>query len=139
MTYINAISYYLPEKSINNETIIKEYYDYVGENENQLNEKSLFEQCGVKKRYVSHVDETCKILGNKAAENLFAEWQIDRSSVEYIIFVSDALEYKGPTTACVMQHDLQLNQTVAAIDVLHGCTGWIYGLSLARAVIEVGS
>lgn len=138
MTYINAISYYLPKISIDNETIIKEYYDFVGENENLLTEESLFAQCGVKRRYISDVDETCKILGNKAAENLFAEWQIDRSSIEYIIFVSDALEYKGPTTACVMQNDLQLNQTVAAIDVLHGCTGWIYGLSLARAVIEMG-
>lgn len=138
MTYINAISYYFPERFIDNETIVKEFMDYSGESESPITAQLLFEQCGVKKRYVSHVDESCKMLGNKAAENLFAEWKIDRTSIEYIIFVSDALEYKGPTTACVMQHDLQLNQTVAAIDVLHGCTGWIYGLSLARAVIEMG-
>ncbi len=138
MVYVNAISYYLPEKFLDNETIIKEFYEHAGEIDNSVTAQSLFEQCGVKKRYVSHVDESSKILGNKAAENLFSEWKIDRSSIEYLIFVSDALEYKGPTTACVMQHDLQLNQTVAAIDVLHGCTGWIYGLSLARAVIEMG-
>lgn len=138
MTYINAISYYLPEKFIDNETIVKEFMDFTEKNDSPITATSLFEQCGVKRRYVSHVDETCKMLGNKAAENLFAEWKIDRASIEYIIFVSDALEYKGPTTACVMQHDLQLNQTVAAIDILHGCTGWIYGLSLARAVIEMG-
>ena len=138
MPYVNAISYYLPEKFIDNETIVKEFIAISEEMESPITAQSLFEQCGVKRRYVSHIDESSKMLGNKAAENLFSEWKIDRTSIEYIIFVSDALEYKGPTTACAMQHDLQLNQTVAAIDVLHGCTGWIYGISLARAVIEMG-
>lgn len=96
----------------------------------------IYNQCGINKRYISDADDTAKDLGNRAAEHLFEEWEIDRKEVEYIIFVSDALDYKGPTTACIMQNDLELENTVAAIDVLHGCTGWIYGLSLAKALIS---
>jgi 3-oxoacyl-[acyl-carrier-protein] synthase-3 len=134
LVYINAISSYLPEDTLSNETIIKEYLSYGGEDQS-ISPESLFVQCGVKNRHVCPLDDTAKDLGNHAAKKLFNEWDIDKSNIDYIIFVSDALEYKGPTTACIMQHDLGLNNEIGAIDILHGCTGWIYGLSLAKALL----
>lgn len=134
MVYINAISYYLPEETLSNNDIIKDYKKYGG-NDKTITSEGLYLQCGVKKRHVCPLDDTAKNLGNLAAENLFKEWNIDRKQIDYIIFVSDALEYKGPTTACIMQKDLSLNNEIGAIDILHGCTGWIYGISIAKALI----
>jgi 3-oxoacyl-[acyl-carrier-protein] synthase-3 len=138
LIYINAISYYLPEKTIDNETIIKEFFEYGGESEIEITPETIFQQCGINKRYVAELEDTTKDLGNRAAEILFQEWKIDKSKIDYLIFVSDASEYKGPSTSCIMQHNLGLEQTIAAIDVQHGCTGFIYGLSLAKAVIFSG-
>lgn len=138
MVYINAISHHFPDLFRDNEQIIEEYYKYGGDRNIDITSEDIYNQCGINKRYVSHPDDTAKDLGNRAAEQLFKEWEIDRKEIEYIIFVSDALDYKGPTTACIMQNDLGLENTVAAIDVLHGCTGWIYGLSLAKALISSG-
>ncbi len=138
LIYINAISTYFPEKTIDNETIIREFFEYGGESKTEITPQTIFSQCGINNRYVADLEDTTKDLGNRAAEALFQEWNIDKSSIDYLIFVSDALEYKGPATACIMQHDLGLEQTTATIDILHGCTGWVYGLSIAKAVIHSG-
>jgi len=139
LTNITALSFYLPEKSRTNQEIIEEYRSYCDENEvDEITPKTIYNQCGIKRRYSAPIDETAKDIGNKAALQLFEEWEIDKEKIEYIIFISDALDYKGPTTACVMQEDLGLPNSVGAIDVLHGCTGWVYGLSLAKALIVSG-
>ncbi|MCB9335424.1 MAG: ketoacyl-ACP synthase III [Flavobacteriales bacterium] len=139
LIYINAISYFFPETSYNNTQIIEDYLKYSSpEDIKDVTEDSIFNQCGIRKRYAAEVEETAKELGNKSAKKFFDEWNVDPSTIDYIIFVSDALDYKGPTTACVMQYDLGLPETCGAIDVLHGCTGYIYGLSLAKALIFSG-
>jgi len=139
LAFVTALSFYLPKKSLNNEQIIKEYHSYCDENElDEITSETIYNQCGINKRYSAPIDETAKEIGNKAAIRLFEEWNIDKEKIEYVIFISDALDYKGPTTACVMQEDLGLPNSVGAIDVLHGCTGWIYGLSLAKALIVSG-
>lgn len=139
MVYINAISYYFPEKSYSNKEIIEDYIKYCPEqNRIEITEDDIVKQCGIVKRYASEEEETAKDIGNKSALKLFQEWSVDKSKIDYLIFISDALDYKGPTTACVMQNDLGLSENCAAIDVLHGCTGYIYGLSLAKALISSG-
>lgn len=138
MIYLNAISYYFPEKSVDNEFIINDFFKYGGETSIEITPESIFQQCGIRRRYVSDHADTAKDLGNRAATALFEEWNIDKSTIDYLIFVSDALEYKGPATSAIMQHDLGLEQTTATLDVLQGCTGWVYGLSIAKAVILSG-
>lgn len=136
MIYLNAISYYFPKKSFSNDEIIADYYKY-SENPNpdEITSDSIIRQCGIQNRFAAEIEETAKDIGNKAAEKLFEEWNFDKTKIDYIIFVSDALDYKGPTTACVMQSDLGLSENCGAIDILHGCTGYIYGLSVAKALI----
>lgn len=139
MVYLNAISYYFPKKSFSNKEIIKDYKKYVSaDGFKEITENDIFNQCRINRRYAAEIEETAKDIGNKAANKFFEEWEIERKEVDYIIFVSDALDYKGPTTACVIQSDLGLPETCGAIDVLHGCTGFIYGLSLAKALIVSG-
>lgn len=139
MVFVNAISYYFPKISKNNTEILEDYFCFSDNSERMnISEIDVFKQCGINRRYFTTDEETAKDLGNKAALKLFDEWGIDKNNIEYLIFISDALDYKGPTTACVMQYDLGLPETCASIDVLHGCTGYIYGLSLAKALISSG-
>ncbi len=135
LVYLNAISSYFPEYFLDNETIIKEFYEFGGKSDFEITPESIFNQCGVRKRFVVDPKDTTKDLGNRAAKKLFEEWNIDKSKIDYIIFVSEALEYKAPSTSCIMQHNLGLGQSTGAIDIVHGCTGFIYGLSIAKALI----
>ncbi len=137
--YINAISYYLPEEKLGNASIIEDYLHFKEKDDpDGPSIEDVYNYCWIKQRYVSAHSDSSKDLGNRAALKLFEEWDIAREEIDYLIFVSDALEYKGPTTACVMQADLGLRKSIGAIDVLHGCTGYIYGLNLAKLLIMGG-
>jgi 3-oxoacyl-[acyl-carrier-protein] synthase-3 len=134
--YINAVSQYFPIKHFDNQSIIDDYKQFGGEE--NITPELIYNQSGVNRRYSATPSDTAKDLGNMAAELLFKEWSFEKQRIEYLIFVSDALDYKGPTTACIMQHNLNLETNIGAIDILHGCTGWVYGLSLANALITSG-
>src|SRR5260370_12608805 len=44
-----------------------------------------------------------------------------------------------PTTACLVQDRLGLKSSCGAIDVNLGCSGYIYGLALAKSLVEAGT
>ncbi|MDF1699037.1 MAG: ketoacyl-ACP synthase III [Saprospiraceae bacterium] len=135
MVFINSISYFLPKKKVSNQEVITDYNRYVSTNELET-EDGIFGKTGVKIRYQSDLSITAKDLGAYAAQQLFDRNSIDRSDIQALIFISDALDYKGPSTACILQSKLDLPKSILAFDILHGCTGWIYGLSLAKALIH---
>lgn len=84
------------------------------------------------KRFVDN-DVTASDLCFKAAEKLIEENQIDRSSIDMVLFLSQLPDYKIPATAPILQNKLGLPTTTAAMDLSLGCSGWVYALSTAMA------
>lgn len=128
--YIKAISYNLPDKVLSNEQIAQEFPEWTVE--------KIEKKIGIKQRHITKDGETASDLAVGAAEKLFAEKQIDRSTIDYLIFVSQSPDYHLPTTACTIQTRLGLSNRLTAIDVNLGCNGFVVGLSLAKAVIVAG-
>ncbi len=88
---------------------------------------------GIKeKRYVDS-ETTASDLCFKAADELLAKNNIDRTSIDMILFLSQLPDYKIPATAPILQHKLGLPKTTAAMDLSLGCSGYVYGLSTAMA------
>ncbi len=54
------------------------------------------------------------------------------------IFCTQSPDHFLPTTACLIQNRLHLRKSVGAIDFNLGCSGFVYGLSLAKGLIETG-
>jgi 3-oxoacyl-[acyl-carrier-protein] synthase-3 len=90
---------------------------------------------GIRARRVAAAEETAGDLCARAAERLFAERQIDRSTIDALIVCTQSPDYLLPSTACLLQDRLQLPQTCAAFDVTLGCSGYTYGLWLARSLV----
>ncbi|MDP1797462.1 MAG: ketoacyl-ACP synthase III [Planctomycetaceae bacterium] len=90
---------------------------------------------GIAERRIAAPDETAGDLCFRAAEKLIAAGNIDRSTIDALIVCTQSPDYFLPSTACVLQDRLQLPQTVAAFDVTLGCSGYTYGLWLARSLI----
>ena len=65
----------------------------------------------------------------EAAVNLLDHMNIDRNSIDMLIFVSQTPDYRQPTTATILQHRLELPKSVGAFDMNLACSGYIYGLS----------
>lgn len=94
---------------------------------------------GVQARHIARPDECSSDLGVAAAEKLFAEHRIDRSSIDFLLLCTQTPDYPLPTTACLMQDRLGLPTSIGALDFNLGCSGFVYGLSLADGLIRAGS
>lgn len=134
--FIKAISYYFPEEKVTNQQVIDSYLKFATNADVSITSDSIFAKTGVNLRHESELSLTAKDLGASAAKKLFDSSNINKEEVQALIFISDAMDYKGPATACVLQSELGLSKSILAFDVLHGCTGWVYGLSLAKALVK---
>lgn len=128
--FIKAIAYHLPEKVVTNEMIAQAFPEWTVE--------KIDKKLGIQQRHVTAKDETASDLAICAAEKLFASHHIDRSIVDYLIFVTQSPDYHLPTTACLIQDRLELPKTITAFDMNLGCNGFVAGLSVAKAVIVSG-
>lgn len=84
------------------------------------------------KRYVDE-DVTASDLCLKAAERLLEDNNIERDSIDMLLFLSQLPDYRIPATAPILQHRLGLPNTTAAMDLSLGCSGWVYALSTAMS------
>ncbi len=84
------------------------------------------------KRFVDE-DVTASDLCVKAAEHLLADNNIDKNSIDMLLFMSQLPDYRIPATAPILQHRLGLPVTTAAMDLSLGCSGSVYSLSAAMA------
>ena len=73
-----------------------------------------------------------------AAEQMFSQGIVSRSEVDFLIFCTQSPDYFLPTTACLIQTRLGISKQCGAIDVNLGCSGFVYCLSIAKAMIETG-
>ena len=129
-SYIKAISYYLPENVLTNEQLSREFPEWTVE--------KIASKIGVNQRYIASENETATDMGIKAAEKLFTEHEIDRSQINFLLFCTQSPDYFLPASACVMQDKLNLPTSCGALDFNLGCSGFVYGLSLAKGLILGG-
>jgi 3-oxoacyl-[acyl-carrier-protein] synthase-3 len=125
-TYIKAIEYYLPERIVTNEDLAWEFPEW--------DAPKITAKVGVEKRHISAPNETATDMAIQAAQKLFASG-VDKTAVDYVLFCTQSPDYFLPASACVIQESLGLSKNTGALDFNQGCSGYIYGLSLAKGLI----
>ncbi len=98
----------------------------------------IYEKTGIRQRYVAEPEECASDLAVAAAEKLLHAHEIDRTSIDYLLLCTQTPDYPLPTTACLLQHRLKLPNTTGALDFNLGCSGFVYGLSMAQGLIASG-
>lgn len=117
--YIKEITYVLPSNIEENP-------------KNRLTKKT-----GILSRHICTEDEIASDLAFRAAEKLLGN-EIDRKSIDFLILCTQSQDYYLPTTACILQDKLDLSTDCGAFDYNLGCSGYIYGLSMAKGLVESG-
>lgn len=128
--YIKAISYYLPDSVLKNEDLVKEFPEWTVE--------KVAAKIGINQRHIAGENETAADMAVLAAEKLFAEHKIERSCIDFVLFCTQSPDYFLPTSACIIQNKLSLSTNCGALDFNLGCSGFVYGLSLAKGLIAGG-
>ena len=90
---------------------------------------------GIERRPVT-TTHTVSDLGHIAAAALLAKLGWTPESIGLIVVVTQTPDYPLPSTACVLQQKLGLPTATAALDVNLGCSGYVYGLSVATAMMR---
>ena len=89
------------------------------------------------RRYVAE-NEAASDLVFKAAENaIFSSNTTRARDIEMIIVGTISGDHAFPSTACILQKKLGLKD-IPAFDISAGCSGFIYGLDIAKQYIESG-
>ena len=99
----------------------------------------IYRKTGVWKRHIAAPGETAADLAVAATEKLFRQHDIDRDSIDFLLLCTQSPDYPLPTTACLLQDRLRLPMSVGALDFNLGCSGYVYGLSLADGLIRSGA
>src|SRR3989442_4524616 len=128
---IKAINSYLPAGKLTNEQLAQQFGDW--------HASQILSKTGVAVRGVARPDECASDLGVKAAERLFANGACSPEEIDFLIFCTQSPDYFTPTTACLMQDRLGLRTDCGAIDINQGCSGYIYGLALAKSLVDAGT
>lgn len=125
---IQAISFYVPPKVETNEMLVQQFGNKISE--------TVFKKVGVKERHIFEPVQPASTMALQAAENLFAEHSINRKEIDALIYCSVHHDYVTPSTSCVLQYKLGLNESVATYDLTFGCSGYVYSLSLTKSIIQ---
>lgn len=99
----------------------------------------LCETTGCWKRFISAgVGTTASDLCVAAAKEIFEKLQIDKSTIDGLIFLTQSPDYHVPPTSCVIQYRLGLENCGLVYDSNLGCAAFPYGVQLACAQIMAG-
>lgn len=128
---IGPIAIHLPERIESNDDLQAEYPNW--------RMHAIAEKTGIHRRHIAAPDECSSDLGVLAAEKLIRENDIDPQSIDFLLFCTQTPDYPLPTTACLMQDRLGLGTHCGALDFNLGCSGYVYGLSLADGLIRSGA
>lgn len=130
MAYIKAISYYLPERVVTNEELLKEFPEWSVD--------KVAAKVGVDSRHLAAPDETAGDMAEKAARKLFEEYNISPKSIDFVMLCTQSPDYFLPSTACILQDKLGIPTSAGAFDYNLGCSGCVYGMAMAKGLIAAG-
>lgn len=128
--YISAIAYHLPSTELTNEQLSEAFPEWSVD--------KIMNKVGISARRVVAENEFSSDLAVAAARQLFIEDNLDPAGIDYLILCTQSPDYFLPTTACLVHERLQLSSTAGAIDINQGCSGFVYGIGLAKGLIASG-
>ncbi|MBL7077545.1 MAG: ketoacyl-ACP synthase III [Kiritimatiellae bacterium] len=119
---------YLPEKVLTNADL---------ERMVDTTDEWITTRTGIKERRIAADDETASDMGAAAARNALANASIGPDSIDMIIVATITPDNYFPSTACLLQHKLGISD-VPSFDLSAACSGFIYGVSVAKQFIRSG-
>jgi 3-oxoacyl-[acyl-carrier-protein] synthase III len=127
---IRDIAYHLPSRELTNAELAREFPDWGVE--------KISKKTGIASRRIAAHGECSSDLAAEAARALFARGSCRPEDIDFLLLCTQSPDYFLPTTACLLQDRLGIPTSAGALDFNLGCSGYVYGLGLAKGLIETG-
>lgn len=126
---ITAVSACIPE-------YLESMKERIGHVVSEKKVKKISEHVGFYNFRTAKAGQTAGGLCFQAAEELIAKLNLDRDSIDGLIFVSQMPDYVLPPTSNIIQKKLGLKNDIFTFDINQGCPGFVNGLFLAASIIS---
>jgi len=127
---VRGIKYFLPDCVLTNEQLARQFQDWTAQ--------KILDKTGISERHLAAPGECASDLAVKACLKLFAAGHCSSADVDFILLCTQSPDYFLPTTACLLQDRLGIPKSAGALDFNLGCSGYVYGLALAKGLVETG-
>ncbi len=121
-SYIKSIEFFVPHHKVQNDP-----------------ESKLTQKIGIHSRHIAGEDELASDLACEAARKLFDSNVCRPADIDFLLLCTQSPDHYLPTTACLIQDRIGLPTSCGALDINLGCSGFVYGLSLAKGLVETGT
>ena len=122
--------YYLPDVVLTNDALSELYPEWSPE--------KILLKTGIRQRHVTGAGEDALDLAERACRKLFGLEEVDPELIGFIILCTQSARYRLPSTACLLQDRLGIPKSVGALDYDLGCSGFVYGLAMAKGLVRAG-
>src|SRR3989442_10750702 len=92
---------------------------------------------GIKQRRKAAPGEYTSQFAVRAARNALQRALIDPADIDLVLCATVTPDQILPSTGCIIQAELGANKA-AAMDIVAACSGFLYGLTLANTMIQMG-
>jgi 3-oxoacyl-[acyl-carrier-protein] synthase-3 len=124
-----SIGAYVPEKILSNADLEKMV---------DTTDEWIVKRTGIKERHIAAEDEYTSDMGAKAAEMAIERAGITKEKIDLVLCATVTPDhFNMPSTACLISDKLGIHN-VQAFDFSAACSGFVYGLTIAKAFIESG-
>ena len=130
-SYIRHSEFFLPEMTVLNSEIARLNTSWTSE--------SIFKKIGIEQRHICGENESTSDLAIGAINKLFSSGiNLQKNDIDFIILCTQTPDFEIPTNACYIQYAAGFRSDIGAYDFNLGCSGFVYGLSMAKGLIETG-
>jgi 3-oxoacyl-[acyl-carrier-protein] synthase-3 len=130
---LRDIAFAIPETRVSSDEVAR----WAG-----LDPAFVAEKIGVESRAFLRPDETPVDLAKRACEALFRQSkQLDPQRIRLLVVVTQNPDFRLPHDSALLQNALGLPSESACFDINLGCSGYVYALSIAKALMaaeEIG-
>ena len=131
---ITGTGSYLPPRRLTNADLVAE----LGQRGIETSDEWIVERTGIRARHFAAPDVTASDLGLEAARNALQAAGLQPTDIDLIIVATSTPDMVFPSVACILQNKLGANGC-PAFDVQAVCSGFVYALSVADAMIQTGA
>jgi len=119
---------YLPEEALDNDAVAARY-------QLDTSDAWIVERTGIRRRHIAAAGQMASDMAAEAARAALAQAGVDVSEVDAIIVATATPDSAFPSTAARVQAKLGVTQGFA-FDISAACTGFVYALSVADAMLR---
>lgn len=101
----------------------------------EIDEAWIYQRTGIRQRHIAKNGETSATLGAQAARDALKVAGLDPDQIDFIIVATVTSDLRLPATACLVQAELGATGA-AAYDLNAGCSGFLFALAQASALVE---